>query len=289
MRKAWIPLLTGTVLLCSQLSVRAQELKEHIVKEFTLQKEASLSTLGIYNLNGFIRVEGYAGDKVTMEIDKIISADDAANLEIGKKEFRLAFEQTGDSIIAYIAEPWDSRPRRINRHNYNDRDDIEYRYELSFTVKVPFAMNLDVSTVNHGNVDVKDVAGSLNVHNVNGSVTIDHAKGTTNARTVNGSVVVNYASNPPGPSFYHTINGDIKVNYMPGFSADLEFKSMHGQFYTDFSDAALLPVNAVKNEEKRGDGTVYRINKITTVRFGTGGKIFKFETLNGSVYIKKQS
>jgi len=290
MRTAFIPLLTGTVLLCLHQPVRAQQFKDHIAKEFTLQKEAGATTLSIYNLNGSVRVEGYGGDKVTMEIDEVITADNQETVEIGKKEFKLGFQQTADTITAYIAEPYDSRPRRRSYRYDNDnwdRREIEYRYTLEYVVKVPFGMNLDVATVNEGEVYVKDVAGTLNVRNVNGAVTIVNAKGTTNARTVNGMVTVSYLSNPPGPSYYHTINGNINVNYKQDISADMQFKSMHGDFFTDFSEATLLPVAAVKTEEKKGNGTVYRINKVTTIRFGSGGKLFKFETLNGNVYVKK--
>jgi hypothetical protein len=64
---------------------------------------------------------------------------------------------------------------------------------------------------------------------------------------------------------------------------------MHGDLYTDFPEVELLPASATKMQEKKGGGTVYKLNTITAVRFGKGGRIFKFETLNGDVYIKKQS
>jgi hypothetical protein len=50
-----------------------------------------------------------------------------------------------------------------------------------------------------------------------------------------------------------------------------------------------LPASVIKEKEKKGEGLVYKLNATTTVRFGKGGKTFKFETLNGNVYIKKQS
>jgi len=63
---------------------------------------------------------------------------------------------------------------------------------------------------------------------------------------------------------------------------------MNGQFYTDFQDTEVLPTRVVKSETKNGNGTVYKLSKNSDVRFGSGGKIFKFETLNGNIYIKKQ-
>ena len=178
-------------------------------------ERSKTGTLAIYNLNGSIKVEGYSGNEVIFKVDKTISASNAAVLETGKKEFRLEFEQNEDSIIAYIAEPFDTRP-----HSYHNRHgqyrEIKYDFKLDFTVRVPYDMNLDVSTINEGVVVVENVNGNLNIHNVNGAVTLNNAKGTTNAGTVNGDVTVSYLTNPSGNSSYNTINGDIKVEYRSG-------------------------------------------------------------------------
>jgi hypothetical protein len=268
-----------------------EEFKEHISKQFTLQKPAS-GAVNIYNLEGSVKVEGYAGDKVMIEVDKTIYAKDKDILEQGKKEVKLEFEQVGDSIVAYIREPWDTRP-----HNWKDGDDgdwhnrkrIEYRCALQFTVKVPMNVSLHASTVNDGDVKVKDVTGKLDIHNVNGGIEIVNAKGITNANTINGDLTVSYLGNPPDASTFYTLNGKLTAIFQPNLSADLQFKSMNGSFYTDFDNAEVLPPTVTRNQEKRGDGTVYRLNKDTKLRIGSGGKQFKFETLNGNIYIKKQS
>lgn len=278
----------GLGIICAMPKVNAMEFKEHISKEFVLPDDTASSTLFIYNISGFIKVEGYSGDKVLLEMDKTISADDEKTLEQGKKEFRLAFDQKSDTIMAYIAEPYDSRPHRNWKYN-DDRHDIDYNYNVDFTVKVPYSMNLHISTVNDGIITVNNVSGTLHVNNVNEEISIKNAKGTTYAHTINGDVSVNYLDNPAGESSYYTINGDIRISYQPNLSADLQFKSMHGDFYTDFPEAELLPASVTKVQEKKGNGIVYKLNTITAVRFGKGGKVFKFETLNGDVYIKKQS
>ncbi|WP_128546211.1 DUF4097 family beta strand repeat-containing protein [Larkinella soli] len=282
------PLLLGTLLLLgTQTFAQRLEDKRHISKEFSLSKPAGSSTLAIYNISGFIKVEGYAGDKVVLEIDQTLSAKESSVLEQGKQEFKLAFDQNADSLIAYIAEPFDTRPKR-NWNNRNDRH-IDYHFDLDFTVKVPYAMNLHVSTVNGGQVTIKDVTGNLNAHNVNGAITLTNVKGTSVVRTINGNVEANYLSTPPEKSSYYTLNGDIKISYPADLSADLQFKSFQGEFYTDFPNAELLPVKAIKTEERRGDGTVYKLSKDTSIRIGNGGRTLRFETFNGNVYIKKQS
>lgn len=287
MKELFSPILVGLALCCSCRTATAQEFKEHLSKEFTLSGPATSQVVAIYNIEGSIKVEGYSGNKVTMEIDKTISAKDDSTLEIGKKEFRMEFEQTGDSVIAYIAEPYDSRPHTWQRDFHQKK--IRYRYNLSFTVKVPFDMNLAVQTINNGSVTVKDVAGTLSVHNVNGPITIINAKGTTDANTVNGNLTVNYLAVPPGDSKYYTLNGTLEVTYPASLSADLQFKSMNGAFYTDFPNVEAMPPRITTNKENTGHGTIYKLNKDSDLRVGAGGKIFHFETLNGNVYIKKQS
>ncbi len=283
-----VSLLMGLGIVYSVPKANAEEFKEHQSKEFIVTGDGSGSTLFIYNISGFIKVEGYSGNKVIFEMDKTISADDNKNLELGKKEFRLAFDQKSDTIMAFIAEPYDSRPHRNWQYN-DDRRDIDYNCNVDFTVRVPFGMNLHISTVNDGIITVKKVSGTLHVSNVNDEISIKDAKGTTYAHTVNGDVTVDYLINPAEESSYYTINGNIHVSYQPGFSADLTFKSMHGDLFTDFPEVVMLPTSTSKVQEKKGGGVTYKLNSSTSVRFGKGGRTFKFETLNGNVYIKKQS
>jgi hypothetical protein len=283
MKRLLIPVFAGVGLCFAQISARAQEYKTHISKEFTYQK----GMVGIYNLFGSVRVEGYAGTKVLIEADETISAEDQQTLEEGKKEFKLEFEQKPDSILAYISEPWDTRPHQHYGYR-NDRHNIEYRVKLEFVVKVPFNVDLAASTVNEGNVYVKNVYGSLKINNVNGAIEIVNAKGTTIAHTVNGGVTANYLALPPDASSYYSINGELKVTYPKGLAADVSFKSMNGEFYTDFQNVEVMPSKVTKSESKNGNGTTYKLSKNSDIRFGAGGKLFKFETLNGNVYIKKQ-
>jgi hypothetical protein len=289
MKRVFSPLCCGLALLCAA-GVQAQEFKEHISKEFPVSA-ARAGMLAIYNLNGPVKVEGYAGDKVVVEIDELITADDSTDLQAGKNEFKLGIDQKGDSIMFYIAEPYDTRPHRNRRWN----DDgwgmrrPEYDFQLSFTVKIPYAMGLIASTVNRGDIVVQDVAGTLDVNNVNGPITIRNAKGATKARTINGDVTVNYLDVPPMASDYYTLNGQLSVTYPASMSAICQFKSMNGSFYTDFSDVVVLPAQVEKNRQQTGDGVMYKLNVAKQVKIGSGGKLFKFETMNGDIYVKKQS
>jgi hypothetical protein len=289
MKKMIFPLLAGLTTLClAPARGRCQEFKEHINKVFAAPNP-SAEVLAIYNLNGSVRVEGYSGDKVIVDIDKTLSSDDNDGLELGKHEFQLGYDQHGDSVIIYIASPFDTRPHNWTREDNWSKRDHNYDFNLAFVVRVPFGMNLHVSTVNHGDMFVQDVTGDLSVHNVNGAITIKNAKGATTARTINGNLTVNYVTAPKGPSEYYTLNGTLEVTYPADLSAVCQFKSMNGGFFTDFDNAEPLPVAVTKNETHRASGTVYKLNIAKRVQIGGGGNLFKFETMNGNIYVKKQS
>lgn len=279
-------LIAGTLSLCASTDLPAQEFKEHLSKQFTVNAKNPEAVLAVYNVFGSIKVEGYDGDKVILEIDKKVTAKSQDELEKGKEEFKFQMEQLQDSILVYISAPYDSRPRQ-NWNRNEDHRSIRYKYYLNLVVKVPHNMRLRVSTVNDGNINVDDVYGNLFVSNVNGSIDIGNAKGITKATTVNGKLNVKYSANPPAASTYHTINGDITVHYKTNLDAELFFKSMNGNYYTDFDNAEPISNAVIKMAEPKENGTVYKIVKNAGVKIGNGGKQFHFETLNGNVYIKK--
>ena len=196
MKTVIVACLLGMGMLCAIPKANAKEFKEHLSKEFTVSGNVSRTYLFIYNIFGFIKVEGYAGNKVLLEMDKSIAADDDKTIELGKKEFKLGFDQKMDTVMAYIAAPYDSRPRPKWQYGENNRN-IEYNFKVNFTVKVPYGANLHISTVNDGVITVENVSGTLNISNVNEGISVKNAKGTTIAHTVNGNVSVNYLSNPP--------------------------------------------------------------------------------------------
>jgi hypothetical protein len=96
MKRLLIPVLTGAGLCLAQLSGFAQGYKTHVSKEFNFAK----GVVAVYNIDGSIKVEGYAGNKVMIEIDETITGRTQDDIEKGKKEFKLGFEQKADSIVA---------------------------------------------------------------------------------------------------------------------------------------------------------------------------------------------
>jgi hypothetical protein len=285
MKQIFIPLLAGLVLSCTQAPAQKLVFKEHLSKEFTCG--AGQNTLAIYNINGSVKVQGYKGDKVILDVEKTLTADDKETLEEGKNEFKVSFEQKGDSVFSYISAPFDSRPNR-NKQGGDNRKKIGYHHNLAYVVKVPYAMDLKVSTVNGGDILIEEAAGTLDISNVNGAIRLTGAKRGSRIRTVNGNVDADYLAVPQEPCEFKTLNGNVTITFPKDLSAECQFKSFNGEFYTDFPDAETLPVKLIKNQETNKSKTTYKVNAETAVRIGKGGKLFRFETFNGNIYLKKQ-
>ncbi|GAB2624427.1 hypothetical protein GCM10027035_20000 [Emticicia sediminis] len=285
MKKLIIPILSGVILSCTNAPAQEPKFTETIKKEFVVSPS---SVLAVYNIDGFIKVEGYEGNKVLIEVEKTISGKTNEIVEEGKREFKLEFEQKSDSLIAYIIEPFDSRPNRNrDRWNKNEYRKIQYRYNLNYTIKVPKSMNLAVSTINNGDIMIADVSGFMKVNNINGKITIKNAQKANEIRTINGDVNINYTALPPENAQYYTLNGNLNIVYPTNFSADCEFKTFQGDFYTDFEDVEKLPARVTKTISETDKGTTHKLSKGSIIRIGSGGKNLKFETFNGNIYIKK--
>jgi len=272
------------------------QFKEISTRQFDLTRSAATTIVGVYNLNGPIHIEGYAGSKVIVEADKIITARFSTGLETGKREVQLAFAQSGDSVLSYLAKPYDLRPHNSTRHHHfydYDHDDQErdpklnYNFRIAYVLKVPYDVNVSASTINDGDIRVANVSGTLKINNVNGGITLTHAKGATEAHTINGDLLADYLSVPPATSSYYALNGTLKVSYPANLSANIRLKSMNGEFFTDFPNAEALPDVVEKTRNSTGSATIFKLKKQTELRIGSGGKLFSMETLNGNIYIKK--
>ncbi|MEO7989139.1 MAG: hypothetical protein ABI663_06325, partial [Chryseolinea sp.] len=82
-----IILMIGCMLVV-QLAI-AQSFTEKITKELTFEKKSIDNALQIANINGNIKVVGYAGDKILLTVEKTINAKTQERLERGKKEIQL--------------------------------------------------------------------------------------------------------------------------------------------------------------------------------------------------------
>ena len=278
---------------------KAQTFKETISKEFPFEKVGVENTIFVANINGDIHVMGYEGAKVIVEVSKKINAKTQQRLEAGKKEIQLGVIDRADTMIFYLQggcnvfgkQNW--KARNFGTHNkwtYNwegdTNCDTNYDYKLDFTIKVPYSVNLVLSTINDGDISVENVNGILKVENINGSIKLKNISREASATTINGDVDIEYSKNPDRPCRFYTLNGDINAWFQKGLTANMAFKSFNGEFYSNVKSLESLP-ESVEKEQADGE-TKYKVNG-NRFKIGNGGALLDFETFNGNVYLKEKS
>ena len=103
MKRSLLPVLAGLGLCLAQISAHAQDYKEHISKQFTLQGAASGTTLAIYNIWGSITIQGYSGSQVSIEVDETIRGKRLIVLSLTRPNLTIpAHAATGTGRIIII-------------------------------------------------------------------------------------------------------------------------------------------------------------------------------------------
>jgi hypothetical protein len=275
-----------TIVLCGLCAsgVNAAVHKETIRKEMALP-ESKNAVLLVENIFGNIEVEGYQGKTVVFEIQSEISAGTEAELKAAIEKVFLAFETRNDTVNVFPDGLCGCHQN--NRSRNFDWHQCDFKFKYDFKIKVPEQANINVSTVNEGEVVVRRISGEVVARNVNGGIFASEISGRADIHTINGKVEVRYARNPSQNSKYYSLNGSVNVYYSPELSADLSFKSFNGDMYTNFSVAENLPPVISKSEDNKRQPATYRIEKKTAVRIGKGGVKLDFETFNGDVFIRK--
>jgi len=277
-----------------------QTFSEKIMKEVSFEKKNSSNALIVANINGSINVTGYEGEKIVLEVTRTIKGKTSSRLEQGKKEIQLGMIDRADTLIFYVNGTCNTFGRNKNKeHNWEtdtgwsydwsdrkgERCTIPYDYALDFTIKVPFSVNLLVSTVNEGDISVANMKGAMRVNNINGDIKLSNISKEASASTINGDVDVEYVKNPDKACRFYTLNGDINAWFQKGLAANMSFESYNGEFYTNVEQLESLPVMVEKEHQE--SGTRYKLNG-NRFKIGNGGVPLEFETFNGDVYLKER-
>ena len=140
---------------------------------------------------------------------------------------------------------------------------------VTLTVYVPTSVKVDALTVN-GSVDVTSTAPVV-ARTVNGSVRVATAVGPVVGETVNGSVDVRMTSlGDDGPVRAETVNGSASAYLPTTANATVSLAALNGKVGSDFAVTAA----AGASERRSIKGAI-----------GTGGRVVKVESVNGSAWL----
>ena len=224
--------------------------------------------LYVRNLNGAIRVERGTGDRAEVTATKRARRGDPDRV-------RIVVDTVGDGSVLVCAfwteeSSCDEDGYRA-RGNDNWRGDNNNDTQVEFTVRLPEGVKLGVSTIN-GALRIDGATSEVRAETTNGRVQATSTGGPVRASSVNGDLDIRMrALGETGDLEYSTVNGSILVEVPDGLNADVDMRTVNGSLNADF------PITL--------SGRVNPRHLRATI--GRGGRRLRFETINGSVTLRK--
>ena len=158
---------------------------------------------------------------------------------------------------------------------------------VSIVARVPRRAKLDLSTVNEGEIIVRDIIGDLQLENVNGPITATNINGTVIAESVNAPVTVGLAAVAPGgATSVSTLNGDITLTLPSNVKTELHLDSGRGEINSDFELDIKPAKPLIERTEHRG-GVSVKMEDVVVATVNGGGPVIRIKTFNGDIKLSK--
>lgn len=159
--------------------------------------------------------------------------------------------------------------------------------KVAIVARIPRRADLDLSTVNDGEIIVRDVSGTLQLENVNGPITATNIAGAIIAESVNEKIDAAFSSvGKEGATSLSTLNGDITVSLPANAAVDLRIDSARGEIESAF-DLDVKPTKPTVERKEGRRGVSVRVEDAIVASINGGGPVIKLKTLNGNIRIGK--
>ncbi|MEE8526169.1 MAG: hypothetical protein V3T72_19705 [Thermoanaerobaculia bacterium] len=275
-------LVPVTVLLLSVPAAafaRTESESRTLTETLTFADPGATHVVEVDNIFGSVTVVGDDGDEVRLSARETISGRSPEDVAEAKRDVELAVVVDGDAIRFIVDGPFRRPDGGIQWQ------DVDYEVSYDIELTVPRDVDLEVRTVNDGEISIRGVTGSFKVSNVNGGIEMLDVAGGGHVVTVNGGIELRFAENPDAAWSLKTVNGNLRAAFADGLSADMRFKTFNGEVWSDFDSA---PRELQRPQpRKRGGHFVYKRDRSFGVRVADGGPELSFDTLNGNIYIRR--
>jgi hypothetical protein len=275
-------------LLCAMMSasVEAQEFKETTNKKIELLSDPDTHTLTVHNVQGSVEIEGYEGTAIIMEVEKIITAGDKAQIERGKKDIDVKVLQKQVNTVVYLLSPYAHYNEKTGSFTYHDNNpENKYDYRLNYKFKVPKHISLKITgLVSDGtfvcNMESKKVVVE---HMFKGPIHLENITGQTHLRTQLGDIKVRYKKNPAESCTYNTHSGKIDIIFKENLAAVLSLDVNGGKCYSLFKPKEPA-MQVIPSGEKE---TFFQLDFRKVIHIGEGGPSLSLIS-GGNVFIRKE-
>lgn len=232
------------------------------------------------------------GEPLELEVDFLSAAIEV----IGENRQDVEFSITAERRDKETTDPNNSRKvfygngyevEIEEKNNHIEVDSNKTGSPIKLVARVPKRTDLNLSTVNQGNIVVRDVEGKAHLENVNGAIEGFNLKGSVIAETVNGNIHLEFAElQNNGAMAMATVNGNLYIGLPEKTGAEFHLTTMNGKVEYDFT--ITVDRNRLVEEIRNENGYSMRIKDASFIaKINGGGPIIRMETLNGNISILK--
>jgi len=231
------------------------------------------------------------GEPVNVEIDIL-----SARIEVvGEDRQDASFEVSVLDGARTIVTPSGTQSLKSGAYSVEveERDntislDTDWRAnKVSVLARVPRNANLELSTVNDGEIIVSNINGKLVLENVNGPITATNINGSVIAESVNEEISVSFTGISTDQAMSFTsVNGDLNLGLPANTGAELHIDSAEGEIVSDF-EVDVQPSKPIVSREDGRHGVEVKVESVIIANVNGGGTVIKLKTLNGNINITK--
>jgi len=231
------------------------------------------------------------GEPVTLEISIMSARIEVIGEDREDAEFAITVEEGEKKIIT----PSGTKSLKSGAYTLEIEEEDNYIYvdtdwranTMSIVARIPRRANLELSTVNDGELLVSNITGNLELENTNGPITARNIAGSVIAETVNDSIDVSFASiDASNAMSLISFNGDINLGLPTNAKVQLHLDNARGEIYSDFEVEVKPSKPVIERSNDRG-GVAVRVESIIIADINGGGSVIKLKTLNGDIKISK--
>jgi len=176
----------------------------------------------------------------------------------------------------------------IDEHENSITFDTDWRQnKVSVVARIPRRADLDLSTIENGEIIVTNISGNLELSNVNGPITASGISGSVIADSVNDFIDLSFvAIDDANASSLETVNGNLTVRLPAKMGVQIHLDTSQGEIFSDFEvDVQTSNPTVIRNDND--NGSEVRIESVIIANINGGGSIIRMNTLNGDINIRK--
>ena len=231
------------------------------------------------------------GDPIYLEISIM-----SARIEvIGEDREDAMFEVTVSDGQRKIVTPSGTQSLKGGGYSLEvEEDDNEISLDMDWRVnkvvvlaRVPRHADVELSTVDDGEIIVSNLIGNLELYNTNGPITAKNISGSVIAESINDTIDISFTSfDADNASSLETMNGDLLLGVPDGVGIRAYLDTANGEIYSDF-EVEIDPSERIVEREDSEDGTSIYIESVIIAKINGGGPVVRMKSLHGDINIRK--